>query len=58
MNKFYRKRFKRREDGSIYLENKEPASQYVRKMTDKLCACQDEETLLAVKKDILRDYRH
>ena len=50
MNKFYPKRFKRREDGSIYLENVEPASQYVRKMTDRLCACRDEEILLSVKK--------
>ncbi len=26
-------------------------------MADRLCACRDEETLLSVKKDILRDYR-
>lgn len=57
MNKFYLKRFKRREDGSIYLENAELISQYVKKMADRLCACRDEETLLSVKKDMLRDYR-
>ena len=57
MNKFYLKRFKRREDGSIYLENAESVSQYVKKMADRLCACREEETLLLVKKDILRDYR-
>lgn len=50
MNKFYLKRFKRREDGSIYLENAESVFQYVEKMADRLYACRDGETLLSVKR--------
>ena len=57
MNKFFSKKFIRREDGSVYLQNAEEVLHYDKVMTERLLECRTDEALLAVKSDVLSDYR-
>ena len=57
MNKFFPKKFLRREDGSVYLQNDQEVFHYDKAMTERLLECRTNEALVAVQLDILRDYR-